>query len=192
MAAQQEPGAKVGSTNTLRPGPWFNIKMSFCQYRKSHCGDKTVVRSSYLHNGISYTGKMASFLLNQPPGGSPKYSFKICVLQKSYFLSDFKLKLRTCAHMGAHTKFQLGILTINVISGIVYFHEIILESSWNISETTPWTKWPTFCRRQFWNAFPWIFFVVSFQWLPNLEWNRLQSKDCVIHFSADPCLLIMC
>ena len=42
------------------PGPWFNIKMSSYQYRKSHCGDKTVVRSSYLHNGISYTGKMTS------------------------------------------------------------------------------------------------------------------------------------
>ena len=42
------------------PGPWFNIKMSSYRYRKSHCGDKTVVRSSYLHNGISYTGKMAS------------------------------------------------------------------------------------------------------------------------------------
>ena len=41
-------------------GPWFNIKMSSYQYRKSHCGDKTVVRSSYLHNGISYTGKMTS------------------------------------------------------------------------------------------------------------------------------------
>ena len=41
-------------------GPWFNIKMSSYQYRKSHCGDKTVVRSSYLHNGISYTGKMSS------------------------------------------------------------------------------------------------------------------------------------
>ena len=27
---------------------------------KSHCGDKTVVRSSYLHNGISYTGKISS------------------------------------------------------------------------------------------------------------------------------------
>ena len=38
----------------------FNIKMSFYQYRKSHCGDKTVVRSSYLHNEISYTGKMTS------------------------------------------------------------------------------------------------------------------------------------
>ena len=44
----------------MRAGPWFNIKMSSYQYRKSHCGDKTVVRSSYLHNGISYTGKMAS------------------------------------------------------------------------------------------------------------------------------------
>ena len=38
----------------------FNIKMSSYQYRKSHCGDKTVVRSSYLHNGISYTDKTTS------------------------------------------------------------------------------------------------------------------------------------
>ena len=42
------------------PGPWFNIKMSSYQYRESHCGDKTVVRSSYLHNGVSYAGKMQS------------------------------------------------------------------------------------------------------------------------------------
>ena len=41
-------------------GPWFNIKMSSCRYRKSHCGDKTILRPSYLHNGISYTGKMTS------------------------------------------------------------------------------------------------------------------------------------
>ena len=41
-------------------GPWFNIKMLSYQYRKSHCGDKTVVRLSYLYNGISYTGKMSS------------------------------------------------------------------------------------------------------------------------------------
>ena len=39
------------------PGPRFNIKMTSYQYRKFHCGDKTVARSSYLHNGISYTGK---------------------------------------------------------------------------------------------------------------------------------------
>ena len=38
--------------------PRLNIKMSSYRYRKSHCGDKAVVRSSYRHNGISYTGKM--------------------------------------------------------------------------------------------------------------------------------------
>ena len=42
-------------------GPWFNIKILSYQYRKSHCGNKTVVRPSYPHNGISYTGKMTSF-----------------------------------------------------------------------------------------------------------------------------------
>ena len=41
-------------------GPWFNIKMSSYQYWKSHCGDKTILRPSYLHNGISYTGKTTS------------------------------------------------------------------------------------------------------------------------------------
>ena len=38
----------------------FNIKILSYQYRKPHCGDKMVVRSSYLHNEISYTGKMSS------------------------------------------------------------------------------------------------------------------------------------
>ena len=50
-------------TNTKKArdsGGRFNIKMSYYQYRKSHCGDKMVVRSSCLHNGISYTGKMTS------------------------------------------------------------------------------------------------------------------------------------
>ena len=44
----------------MQPGPWFNIKMKSYQYRKSHSGDKTIWRPSYLHNGISYTGKMTS------------------------------------------------------------------------------------------------------------------------------------
>ena len=56
----------TGSTclNSLGPsdrwGPRFNIKISSYQYRKSHWGDKTVVRSSYHHNGISYTGKISA------------------------------------------------------------------------------------------------------------------------------------
>ena len=47
----------------LWSGPWINTKMLCYQYRKSHCGDKTVVGSSYLHNGISYTGKMSSLYI---------------------------------------------------------------------------------------------------------------------------------
>ena len=43
------------------PGGYFNIKMPSYQYRKSHCGDKTILGSSYLRNGISNTGKI-SFL----------------------------------------------------------------------------------------------------------------------------------
>ena len=50
----------------MSSGPWFNIKMSSYQYRKSHYGDKgilRILRPSYLHNGISYTGKMISLYL---------------------------------------------------------------------------------------------------------------------------------
>ena len=34
--------------------------MTSYQYRKAHCGDKTILWPSYLHNGISYTGKITS------------------------------------------------------------------------------------------------------------------------------------
>ena len=63
------------------------------------------------------------------------------------FDENFKLKLCTWAQsyaLGTRTKFQLKILTINVISGIVYFREIILESSRNLSETTPCILTSTF------------------------------------------------
>ena len=46
--------------------PWFSITVSSCQYRISHCGDKRVVKSSYLHNCISYTAKMASSYWTTP------------------------------------------------------------------------------------------------------------------------------
>ena len=40
MKLVQETSKSIANT----PGPWFNIQMSSCQYRESHCGDKTVVR----------------------------------------------------------------------------------------------------------------------------------------------------
>ena len=40
--------------------------MSTYQYRKSHCGYKTIVRSFYLHNGISYTGRCHLYIESGP------------------------------------------------------------------------------------------------------------------------------
>ena len=48
------------NTYLIQSGGWFNKNMSYYQYRKSHCGDKTILRPSYLHYGISYTGKMTT------------------------------------------------------------------------------------------------------------------------------------
>ena len=44
-------------TNNYTLGPDSTSRLSY-QYRKSHCGDKMIIRSSYLHNGISYNGAM--------------------------------------------------------------------------------------------------------------------------------------
>ena len=80
----------------LRPGPWFNIKMSSYQYRKSHCGDKTVVRSSYLHNGNSYIGKMSSLYWI----GALMFSRVYVIKMANTCLQSFHLKkrviLKTC------------------------------------------------------------------------------------------------
>ena len=51
---------ELRSRSRLWTGPRFNIKITSYQYRKSHCGDKTILRPSYLNTGISYTGKMTS------------------------------------------------------------------------------------------------------------------------------------
>ena len=56
----------------------------------------------------------------------------------------------TCAQsmaLGTRTQFQLEILTISVIYGIVYFRENILESSRYVSETTPWGQ--SNCQRYY-------------------------------------------
>ena len=50
--------AHLGPTGPRWAPCWPHELCYLC--RKSHCGDKTVVRSSYLHNGISYICKMSS------------------------------------------------------------------------------------------------------------------------------------
>ena len=72
-------------------------------------------------------------------------------LSKIFFrnlcIADFILLLKFQAEplyvcqshaLDTNKKFQLEILIIFVISGIVYFCEIILESLWIVSETTSW------------------------------------------------------
>ena len=49
---------RVGTISTW---DWFNVNMPSSQYRNANGGDKTVLRPSYLHNGISYTGKTTSW-----------------------------------------------------------------------------------------------------------------------------------
>ena len=62
-----------------------------------------------------------------------------CFANVSRALQDILLKFVYCRNRSSYEnfKFQLEILTINVISSIVYSREIILESLRNISETTP-------------------------------------------------------
>ena len=71
-------------------GGWFNIKMPSYQYRKSHCGDKTILRPSYLHNGISYTGKITSlyWIRVQVPSSFPP-NIVYSTPQNSIFIDRF-------------------------------------------------------------------------------------------------------
>ena len=65
-------------------GPWFKVKLPSYQYtiayRISHCGEKTVAGSSYLHNGNFYLGKTSSkVILNQTAG--PWFNIKMTSYQ---------------------------------------------------------------------------------------------------------------
>ena len=66
---------QIAHIMTKTSGPRFNTNMSPYQYRKSHCGDKTIARSSYLHTRISYTGKMVSLYWTNPQGCSAILAF---------------------------------------------------------------------------------------------------------------------
>ena len=66
----KEPGRSSNGIDLVLlkySGPWFNIKMSSYQDRKSHCGDKMVVRSSCLiHLGVRDKRRVSEIDLSQP------------------------------------------------------------------------------------------------------------------------------
>ena len=55
------------------------------------------------------------------------------------------LELCMCAQrhaLGTHAGFRLGALTVEVISGLVFFVSIFLESLRGVGETAPWVTLP--------------------------------------------------
>ena len=78
-------GAKIKHYWYVKIRVWFNMKMSSYQYRKSHCGDKTIFRPSYPHNGILYTGKMAS-LYCIGAQSSIKYAYVRCIMRIALYI----------------------------------------------------------------------------------------------------------
>ena len=47
-------------------GIWFNIKIPTHHHRRAHYGDKTMIRSSYIQNGSSYTGRTVTLYCISP------------------------------------------------------------------------------------------------------------------------------
>ena len=83
-------------------GTWFNIKMSSYHYRNSHCGDKTIWKSSYLHNRISYTGKNDICISNQGSGsGTLLHVYWVCLPELSG-LVQHKCQLVVVLHDELH------------------------------------------------------------------------------------------
>ena len=85
-------------------GPWFNIKMTSYRHRKSHCGDKTILRLSYLHNGISYTGKTTSLYWIRAQ------VFNICRISGSFYRRFMSSYLKAVAnHVDIHADIEMRI-----------------------------------------------------------------------------------
>ena len=86
------------------PGPRLNIKITSHQYRKSHCGNKTILQSSYLHNGISYTGKMTSlYWIRALFASAPSHYLNPCWLvvdqnirKITFFIQATELEQKVC------------------------------------------------------------------------------------------------
>ena len=123
-------------------GGWFNIKMPSYQYRKSHCGDKTILRPSYLHNGISYTGKMASlYWIGALVSGSIK-SLAAANLTFWWILRSFLAATKQLYDWFSPSVRLSVCLSVrpSVCLSHLFHHVPIIVSSWNFQELLPWSK----------------------------------------------------
>ena len=81
----------------LRPSDLLSgAGVSSYQYKKFHCGNKTILRPSYLHNGISYTGKIDIFILNRGPVSQAP----LCLVTTNPFKTGLN-PINTSSHEGS-------------------------------------------------------------------------------------------
>ena len=85
---------------------WFNIKTTSYQYSKSHCGDKTILRPSYLYNGISYTGKM-TYLYWIGPWFRPHQPWEATI----------KMNFPTVGHLNTEVRYATNVIGFHSESG---------------------------------------------------------------------------
>ena len=114
------------------PWPWFNVKMTSYQYSKSHSGDKTFLRPSYLHNGISSTGKTTSLYWASLTGLT--------------VVSKFKPRLHAQWAVGTHRR------------GISRMEKVTSRMNWPIRNSTQiWIRIYLIGNTIMWN--PSLFFI---------------------------------
>ena len=128
--------------------------MSSYQYRKSHYGDKTILRPSYLHNGISYTGKTISLYWIRSQGicGGRVNSRHRDLIKVFYsVLYNPSVYIRPAHSMYSERRGHLTYLGFNKMDTI--FHTKFLCTYLNqcslIISQTPWN-------------IPWYIFVKTF------------------------------
>ena len=115
-------------------GPWFNIRTTSYQYRKSHCGDKMVIRSSYLHNGISYTGKMSSLYWISPLVSSCTHSHFLITLFLGLFTQLLVVLLHEAADLSVGCLAGVVLLSPHVgAAGVVTF-PVTIEWAHNLAQ----------------------------------------------------------
>ena len=111
-------------TVQVEPGWWFNIKISSYQYRKSQCGDKTILWPSYLHNGISYRWHWISTQISIKPEAiliSTRIHFKNFYKSAIFLLSSGAN--RTCWIINTLRPGQNGCHFTDDIFKCVFFNE---------------------------------------------------------------------
>ena len=113
------------------PGPWFSTKMLSYQYRKSRCGDKTVIRQPYLHSGISYNDKTPSFYWIKAQMMSIKMVDEI--KRNHLYIKYLNIHLKTMSALSSEwntaywwylhlAKQQAGFIILQSIPGLLMTH----------------------------------------------------------------------